>query len=995
MAPPTPSPRSTPTTPRYHSKTTNLTPTPQQSKHRLLHFPSPNPIAKAPAAAAPTPPPPPGEHPVEVIGRIRNYPVDHRKDKPTSSVLEISGDGRSLRVRTDVGYRDFALDGVSLSEHEDLEAFYRRFVGSRVEGVRLGAKCTIMMYGPTGSGKSHTMFGCPKQPGIVYMALRDILGGGGEGDGPDGSSSDAVVDGDDDEGGGLLSGLFVKVAVLEIYNEEIYDLLSGAPNGAGGGGGGPTVGPPKGNNTPKVRLEVMGKKAKNASYICGNEAGKITREVAKVEKRRIVKSTLCNERSSRSHCMIILDVPSVGGRLMLVDMAGSENIEAAGQIGLEAKMQTAKINQGNVALKRVVESIANGDSHVPFRDSKLTMLLQDSFEDDRSKILMILCASPDPRETHKTVSTLEYGAKAKCIIRVAHMPTPKEKVDADESSLLLRSRIVAMNQFIYKLQMENKLKEKECDDAHKKLLQKESELTELRAKVRLFEERGAEVKEEEINLKVGQRTKTLRLELMKMEDRMLQQQEELNMLRQRLEEVELERGKISGDVLQDMDGGSLMKRLETFAGEQGMVKSMDLDMGDQQDSYEVKEIKEDSNQLESYQKLSQLSPCLLAFEEDTGAHMLRLPDKVCLSTVFEGDEEGEDRESIEDEVDKEVVDEDMNHAIKINGLISLVDSGLNGDHDHAEDGSDLMQKHVGAESNFFENTRDPVSARKTRIQNIFRLCGNYRELAQQVKVSSPLKSRHQDENRQSPLANGKEFGSKLGSKADQSQLTPKSKFLPESPVMESPDSAILVPFASLQLRDEEKSTDQHSKRFVSSEPSKAFKENYSSGQVGTDGFVDIYVKWEASKEFSGNLIRKLKVSKNSSLADLRKLVEISLEEGNNKFTFLMLGDPSGAPVAKEREACTQVNKLPICNNRLNSHLACLRPIKKGIQKPDHVPFDSIENTLPIKKGIQKPDHVPLDSIENTLPVGQNSQFSEVLSPKFSEINANCLTGLQV
>lgn len=101
---------------------------------------------------------------------------------------------------------------------------------------------------------------------------------------------------------------------------------------------------------------------------------------------------------------------------MLVDMAGSENIEQAGQNTFEAKMQvisststlhcplssphplkmfygrvrsgtnfvllhqqTAKINQGNVALKRVVESIANGDSHVPFRDSKLTMLLQVKF----------------------------------------------------------------------------------------------------------------------------------------------------------------------------------------------------------------------------------------------------------------------------------------------------------------------------------------------------------------------------------------------------------------------------------------------------------------------------------------------------------------------------------------------------------------------------------------------------------------------------------------
>ena len=54
----------------------------------------------------------------------------------------------------------------------------------------------------------------------------------------------------------------------------------------------------------QVRLEVMGKKAKNATYLSGNEAGKISREIAKVEKRRTVKSTLCNERSSRSHCMM-------------------------------------------------------------------------------------------------------------------------------------------------------------------------------------------------------------------------------------------------------------------------------------------------------------------------------------------------------------------------------------------------------------------------------------------------------------------------------------------------------------------------------------------------------------------------------------------------------------------------------------------------------------------------------------------------------------------
>jgi kinesin family protein 3/17/kinesin family protein 11 len=74
---------------------------------------------------------------------------------------------------------------------------------------------------------------------------------------------------------------------------------------------------------------------------------------------------------------------------------------------------------------------------------------QNSFEDEKSKILMILCASPDPKELHKTVSTLEYGAKAKCIIRPAQTSTPRDKMNSEDSSTMLNSRIAAMNQFIY------------------------------------------------------------------------------------------------------------------------------------------------------------------------------------------------------------------------------------------------------------------------------------------------------------------------------------------------------------------------------------------------------------------------------------------------------------------------------------------------------------------------------------------------------------------
>ncbi|KAF7837448.1 kinesin-like protein KIN-10A [Senna tora] len=672
--------------PTPSSKSNHLTQikTPQ-SKHRLNFngvkaHPSPNPNL---AAAKDTPP----EHPVEVIARIRDYP--DRKDKPLS-VLQVNSNSQSIRVRADFGYRDFTLDGVSLSEEEDLDAFYKKFVGSRINGVKLGEKCTIMMYGPTGSGKSHTMFGCSKMAGIVYRSLRDILGDG-------------------DEGSDVGIGTFVQVTVLEIYNEEIYDLLS--TNGGGGFGG---LGWTKGSAS-KVKLEVMGKKAKNASYISGTEAGKISKEIQKVEKRRIVKSTLCNDRSSRSHCMIILDVPTVGGRLMLVDMAGSENIEQAGQIGFEAKMQTAKINQGNIALKRVVESIANGDSHVPFRDSKLTMLLQDSFEDDKSKILMILCASPDPKEIHKTISTLEYGAKAKCIVRGPLTPVKEED---SSSAVILGSRIAAMDEFIMKLQMEKKAREKERNEAHKKLTKKEEEVAALRAKLEVIEGKGTTPTEEEINMKVFERTQLLKQELEKkleecqrmanefvelerrrMEERILQQQEEVELLRKRLEEIELElccsrerRGCSEENESKDMESSGFARRLMRIyksEDDPGMVKSMDLDMDDQEP---LVMCKGDNNSIQGFSNQPHLNSLNGVGDSDVFAAKYG----------------------------------DRNFEVTSSNLPSRSPQ---------QDDDDNCFKHSS------EDGKDSASSRLLRIHNIFTLCGNQRELCQHNVTPIPAKKK--------------------------------------------------------------------------------------------------------------------------------------------------------------------------------------------------------------------------------------------------------------
>jgi kinesin family protein 11 len=205
-----------------------------QSKHRInfssTRTPNPNPSPNPNYTIKETP----QDHPIEVISRIRDYP--ERKEKPTS-ILQVNPENNTLRVRADFGYRDFSFDGVSFSEEEDLDSFYKKFVESRINGVKLGAKCTIMMYGPTGSGKSHTMFGCSKQPGIVYRSLKGILGEGEEGS-------------EGGEGEKLQLGTFVQVTVLEIYNEEIYDLLS--TNGGGGIG----IGWPKSGSGYKVNFST-------------------------------------------------------------------------------------------------------------------------------------------------------------------------------------------------------------------------------------------------------------------------------------------------------------------------------------------------------------------------------------------------------------------------------------------------------------------------------------------------------------------------------------------------------------------------------------------------------------------------------------------------------------------------------------------------------------------------------------------------------------------
>jgi kinesin family protein 3/17/kinesin family protein 11 len=234
------------------------------------------------------------------------------------------------------------------------------------------------------------------------------------------------------------------------------------------------------------------------------------------------------------------------------------------------------------------------------------------------------------------------------------------------------------------------------------------------------------------------------------------------------------------------------------------------------------------------------------------------PEKTVLSTVFEeGDEEDAEKEcGLQEEVRKEVVEENF----KV----------------------DITQ-HTLSEP-------DDPATRKHRIENIFRLCGNHREIAKKPKVQSPAKEMFWNENK-SPAK--QVFGDQNKSPANQTfgdeNKEPSAWGAIETPmcdvrVTDSPVSSQLSPIVC-QVVDAPLADQLN--RCSAAEESDPDKENSLAGQKD-GGLLEVYIKWE-----SGSLIKGLKLLHNSCLSDLRKLIEAHFEEVGSKqqhqFTFLLLG----------------------------------------------------------------------------------------------------------
>jgi kinesin family protein C1 len=200
----------------------------------------------------------------------------------------------------------------------------------------------------------------------------------------------------------------LEASFLEIYNETIRDLLApdhqaslNAPSfeikhGPGG-------------KTTVTDLSVV--------PVCDRET--IMELLQKASKARAVGETLCNQRSSRSHSVFILSInghnkhtgESCQGVLNLVDLAGSERLSQSGATG-DRLRETQAINSSLSSLGDVISAIARGDAHVPYRNSKLTWLLQGALGGTPpGKTLMFVNVAPEQGCVPESLCSLRFAAK--------------------------------------------------------------------------------------------------------------------------------------------------------------------------------------------------------------------------------------------------------------------------------------------------------------------------------------------------------------------------------------------------------------------------------------------------------------------------------------------------------------------------------------------------------------------------------------------------------
>ncbi|CAN1745767.1 Kinesin-like protein KIN-14L [Linum perenne] len=314
-----------------------------------------------------------------------------------SSAINFVGDDGSLVIvdpskPTKDGRRHFLFNQVfgPTASQEDVFDNVQPLIRSVMDGYNV----CIFAYGQTGSGKTYTMSGPPggstKELGINYQALNDLF-----------QMSDRRKD---------VVNYDIRVQMVEIYNEQIRDLLAEDSSAT----------------RYPYTLEIRscagedGLTLPDATVLPVTSTSDVLKLMKLGEVNRVVSYTAMNNRSSRSHSVLTVHVlgkdesgANLRGCLHLVDLAGSERVDKSEVTGDRLK-EAQYINKSLSCLGDVVTALAQKNSHIPYRNSKLTLLLQDSLG-GHAKTLMFAHVSPEEDSLSETVSTLKFAQRVSMV----------------------------------------------------------------------------------------------------------------------------------------------------------------------------------------------------------------------------------------------------------------------------------------------------------------------------------------------------------------------------------------------------------------------------------------------------------------------------------------------------------------------------------------------------------------------------------------------------
>lgn len=370
---------------------------------------------------------------VRVICRFR--PVNKREQEEVLKAEDAAGfklvfeDDSNVLVSNGKQSYNFSFDRIFPPDSNQPDV-YEITARPTVEDVLAGYNGTIFAYGQTGAGKTYTMFGPDKiesndDRGIVPRTSAHIF---------DHIDSDSTK-----------REYAIKCSFLEIYKEVVKDLLN-----------------PK-NADLKIRESPQ-----KGVWVDGLTEEFVTSEqdiadlISIGDNAKSVSSTNMNHRSSRSHSLFMIiieqkeeDGTTKVGKLNLVDLAGSEKIGKTGATG-QTLEEAKKINQSLSALGNCIHALTEANrGHIPYRDSTLTRILQESLGGNTKTTLMI-AASPHPFNVEETISTLMFGKRAKTIKNTV-------KVNKQKSAAELAALIQALRKELIMLQDYNTLLEKQLE----------------------------------------------------------------------------------------------------------------------------------------------------------------------------------------------------------------------------------------------------------------------------------------------------------------------------------------------------------------------------------------------------------------------------------------------------------------------------------------------------------------------------------------------------